>query len=508
MNLKAALLFCLALLGASPPVQAETVQTTSGRVSGVTSDGVDIYRGIPYAAAPVKDLRWTPPQPAPAWKGVRDATKFRPMCPQPPFGDAPITQPMAEDCLFVNVWSPQQKSGAKLPVMVFIHGGGYEGGSGSDPLYDGTRLAQRGVVVVSINYRLGVLGFLAHPALSKASPQRVSGNYGILDQIAALKWVQANIGAFRGDPGRVTIFGESAGGNAAITLMASPLATGLFTQVISESPVGGYPIASLAEAETLGAKLGAIEDLRRLPYEKLLPLNKKILPLAPPMAGVAYPGPILDHWLLEQQPMVHLANPTPLIIGSNADEGRMFAGEGLPPSKAAFDDSLTRMFGPLAQDALAAYSPASESALLQKNAELVGDGLFNYAARHVAAQVTAAGKPVYRYVFGLDMGGRPAMHSDELRYVFGTTQLPGYTDLPAAGATDKVVSDFMMDSWVNFAKTGSPSPAGGTVWPATGPSGLPLLHIDQSPKPLTAYRDDKLDLIGKLYARMLADKAK
>lgn len=504
MKLRTAIISCLALTGLTHNAFAGTAQTTSGMVRGTTDDGIEVYRSIPYAAAPLNDLRWTPPQPAPAWKGVRDVTQFRPMCPQPPFGDAPITQPLSEDCLFLNVWAPPHAGKTPLPVMVFIHGGGYEGGSSSDPLYDGVHLAQKGVVVVSINYRLGVLGFLAHPALSAASPEHVSGNYGMLDQIAALKWVQANIAGFGGDPARVTIFGESAGANAVITLMASPLAKGLFAQAIAESPVGGFPIPTLAEAEAMGAKLGAIEDLRRTPYDKLLPYNKKIAPVTPPTVVSGYPGPLVDGWFLPRQPAAALANPVPLIVGSNSDEGSMFAAEGPGATKAAFDSRLKQAFGPLAPEALAAYSPATDAEITRKNGELVGDSLFNYAARHVAAQVAAAGKPVYRYVFSLDMDGRAPMHSDELRYVFGTTHLPGYTNLPAADDGDKRVSGLMMDAWVNFAKTGAPAPA--AAWPAAGSSGLPLLQIDDASRPLAAYRDDKLDLIGKLYSRLLAEK--
>lgn len=505
MSFKAAFIACLAVIGLAQPGCAQTVETSSGAVRGAVQDDVAIYRGIPYAAAPVKALRWTPPQPAPAWKGVRDATKFGPICPQPPFGDAPIMEPMSEDCLFLNIWSAQQPGAEKRPVMVFIHGGGYEGGSGSDPLYDGAHLARKGVVVVTFNYRVGILGFLAHPDLSAASPRRVSGNYGMLDQIAALQWVQTNIARFGGDPAQVTIFGESAGGNAIITLMASPLAKGLFARGISQSPVGGYPIPTLAEAEAFGARLGAIDDLRRARFEKILPLNTQLNPIAPPMADTAYPGPLLDGWMLTQQPMMSLANPVPLMIGSNADEGSMFAGESGLKTKAALDARLSAIFGPLAQEAMALYSPANDSGVLDKNAELIGDGMFNHATRSVAAQVNAAGQPVYRYVFSLDMAGRAAMHSDELRYVFGTTHLPGYTALPAADDQDRKTSELMMDAWVRFAKTGSPSsPA--LAWPAASAKGAPILEISESPRLLEGYRDKQLDLMDTLYAGSLADR--
>lgn len=503
MSFKAAFIACLAMAGLTPNAFAQTVQTTSGHVRGVTEGGVEIYRGIPYAAAPVGDLRWMPPKPAPAWKGVRDAAKYQPMCPQPPFGDAPITQPMSEDCLFLNIWTTPEADAGKKPVMVFIHGGAYEGGSGSDPLYDGATLAKKGVVAVTLNYRLGTLGFLAHPALSAASTEHASGNYGMLDQIAALQWVQKNIGAFGGDASQVTIFGESAGGNAVMMLMASPLAKGLFSKVIAQSPVGGYRVPTLAEAEALGAQLSAIETLRALPAEKLLAFNLKLRPRTPPLAPKPLPGPVLDNHFLTEQPAKHLANPVPLIIGSNADEGAMFAPETAARTKAAFDLDVKQVFGPLAPKALALYSPKSDSEVMRQNAELVSDGLFNAAARYLAAQVAATGKPVYRYVFSLDMAGRAPLHSDELRYVFGTTHLPGYTGLPAADDQDRRTSALMMDAWVRFAKTGSPS-GGGLEWPAVSAKGAPILEINESPSTLSAYRDAQLDLIDALYAGPLA----
>jgi para-nitrobenzyl esterase len=503
MNFKAAFIAGLAWAALAQMAFAQIVQTSSGGLRGVTSDGVESYRGVPYAAAPVGELRWTPPQPATAWKGVRDATKFQPMCPQPPFGDTPITQPMSEDCLFLNIWTTPKAEAGQKPVMVFIHGGAYEGGSGSDPLYDGSNLARKGVVAVTLNYRLGTLGFLAHPALSAASPEHASGNYGMLDQIAALKWVQKNIGSFGGDPSQVTIFGESAGGNAVMMLMASPLAKGLFSKVIAQSPVGGYRIPLLAEAEAMGAQLGAIKMLRALPADKLLAFNTKLRPRTPPLAPKTLPGPVLDNHFLTQQPAKHLANPVPLIIGSNADEGAMFAPETTARTKAAFDLGVTQVFGPLAAQALALYSPKSDSDVMRQNAELVSDGLFNAAARYLASQVAAAGQPVYRYVFSPDMAGRAPLHSDELRYVFGTTHLPGYTGLPAADDQDRGISTLMMNAWVHFAKTGSPS-GGGFDWPAVTAKGAPILEINESPLTLSAYRDAQLDLIDALYAGPLA----
>ena len=219
---------------------ADQVQTKNGSVEGLTVSGVRVFRGIPYAAPPVGDLRWREPQPAPDWKGVRKAVEFGPRCVQGPiFDDMVFRDQPSEDCLYLNVWTPAKAASARLPVMVWIYGGGFQAGSTSEPRQDGERLARKGVVVVSLNYRLGVFGFFAHPALTKESPHRASGNYGLMDQVAALRWVRDNVAAFGGDPGNVTIFGESAGAVSVCTLMCTPLAQGLFHRARAESGSDG-----------------------------------------------------------------------------------------------------------------------------------------------------------------------------------------------------------------------------------------------------------------------------
>lgn len=491
----------LTALTLTAAAHAATVTTTAGPVSGGSettgSTTVSVYRGIPYAAAPVGALRWAPPKPPTPWQRPRDATQFGAICPQVPFGDAPLTQPQSEDCLFLNVWTPPHAPGVTLPVMVFIHGGAFVGGFSSDPLYDGAALAAKGVVLVSFNYRLGVLGFLAHPELSATSPDHVSGNYGILDQIAALAWVRDNIAAFGGDPARVTIFGESAGGSAVVALLASPMARGLFARAIAESPAAGFPLPTLKAAEATGARLGTLAELRALPADKLLALNLKVLPPAPPMAPAPYPGPVVDGWMLPVQPRKALANPVPAIIGGNLDEGSMFAADWKSLDRAAYVARLRTVFGSLTPRALRIYPPADPAT---SGRDLVADGLFGDGIRSTARTLAADHQPVWRYLFALPQGGRAPMHSDELRYVFGTLDLPGYTGEPPPGPVDRRVSAQMMSAWVRFAATGDPNRRGLGTWARTGHGATALLRIADHAKMQQDDHGRALDLIDALYA--------
>lgn len=492
----------LGLFVVTPATLAATVSTASGPVKGVSEQDIDIYRGIPYAAPPIGPLRWAPPEPVKPWSTVRDASTFGPICPQVPFGPHPLTQPQSENCLSLNIWTPQHQTDTKIPVMVFIHGGAFVGGFGSDPLYDGARLARKGVLVVTLNYRLGIFGYLAHPELTAASPHHSSGNYGLLDQIAALKWVRANIASFGGDPANVTIFGESAGGTAVMTLMASPLAHGLFQRAIAESLAGGFPLPDLATAERKGAALGSIAALRRLSIKALLDDNLRLIPPTPPMTPTSFPGPVIDPWALPQQPARHLDNPVPLIAGNNLDEGSMFAQGWAGLDIAGFHKRIDTIFGTLAPRANALYTPQTQADILRAGADLIADGLFNQGTRNVLAQIVAAGKPAWRYVFTRPMGTRAPMHSDELRYVFGTLDQPGYTGQPAATAVDQTVSDFMMDAWTQFAKTGSPNGPGLAAWPQTSADGTPLISISDKITVLPEYRDKELDFMQTFYERL------
>jgi len=335
-----------------------TAKVEQGLLQGVREDGLAVYKGIPFAAPPVGELRWRAPQPAAKWEGVRPAEKFAPECVQGSYGGpAPA---MSEDCLYLNVWSPAKSASARVPVLVWIYGGGFAGGATSIPDYSGEVLAKKGVVLVSIAYRLGSLGFLAHPELSAESPQHASGNYGLLDMIAALEWIKKNIAAFGGDPEKVTIFGESAGGIAVSQLCASPLAKGLISGAISESggsfgpprPTGapGENMRLLANAEKDGlafqinAGASSLADLRKLPAEKILASTR----------GMAWPN--TDGWVIPgDQYLLYDAkkfNDIPVLIGYNSDEGASFSHDSEPK---AYIDGVRKRYGSFAESLLKAY---------------------------------------------------------------------------------------------------------------------------------------------------------
>ena len=334
-----ALLACSAALfalGHSVGAQDLQVHTLSGNLSGAQGklSSVVSFKGIPFAAPPIEELRWKPPAPVQTWKGVRNATDFGAACMQRTHGDfLPWTAEflthnrVSEDCLYLNVWTPRLSATAKLPVVVFIHGGGFSEGSGDVPIYDGERLASTGLVMVTVNYRLGVFGFLAHPELTAESDRHSSGNYALLDQIAALRWIKANIAGFGGDPHRVTIWGQSAGAFSVAALIASPLASGLFERAIADSGIGiaGLPMSNLKAAEESGVKFAAahhsasLKELRALPAEDLLPgLQERSLGFSP----------IVDGWVLPDTPLALSSrgadNDVPVITGYQANDGMLF----------------------------------------------------------------------------------------------------------------------------------------------------------------------------------------
>ena len=432
----------LALMAQAP----KPVHTQSGLVQGMARDGMVVYKGIPFAAPPLGDLRWRAPQPPAAWSGVRHADKFAPACIQVPIVRAELGMEAVatnEDCLYLNVWTPAKSANDKLATMVWIYGGGFTIGGTSLSLYDGTNLAKKGVVVVSVAYRLGALGFLAHPQLS-AEQGGHSGNYGLMDQIAGLQWVKRNIAAFGGDPNRVTIFGESAGGIAVSMLAASPLAKGLFQRAISESggnfaPArhqgneGGENMDSLATGEKNGstflAKLGgaSIADARKRSAED-------ILRNSPPGLGGAGLWPIFDGYvLLGDQYRLYEAgryNDTPVLIGTNSDEGSLFV-----PSitAAAYLGSIRSGYGEYADKILAAYPGGSDAEALRSSRDLFRDTAFAWPTWAWARLQFKTGKgKVYVYYFShrppypdapafKDWG---AAHGGEIAYVFGNFTAP------------------------------------------------------------------------------------
>ncbi len=443
------------------------VQTRSGAIQGANQDGIRVYKGIPFAAPPVGDLRWRDPQPVTPWPGIRAARSFAPICPQT--GDslpgAPA-EPKSEDCLYLNIWAPATAANTKLPVMVWIYGGGWTNGSASIPNYWGDKLARRGVIVVTIAYRIGALGFFALPELSAESPHRTSGNYGLLDQIAALRWVQANIGAFGGDANRVTIFGQSAGSMSVSILMSSPLAKGLFQRAIGESG-GTFEPAQISSsgagfflrgAENDGSKSEASLGVKTLAELRAMPADKV-------NGAIENSHWIVDGYVLPATPYATFKagrqNDVPLIVGTNADEGLPLMGD-VTTSAATFDADLAKAFGPLPPVLTAAYEPKTDAGALAARANLERDLRFGWDMRTWARlQSTTGTHPVFAYYFtrvppypaGSPYAHWGAGHWAEMRYAFDKLELQPWNWT----AQDRRLADDMAAYWTNFAKAGDPN---------------------------------------------------
>lgn len=458
----------------------EQVQLDNGPVTGVREGNLWAFKGIPYAAPPVGDLRWRPPQPVTPWKKARLCQEYGPSCPQP--GGGPFyleVGPTSEDCLYLNVWTPARTSSERLPVLVWIHGGSFVTGSGSMAVYSGANLAAKGVVVVTINYRLGPLGFLAHPALTAEAGEGSSGNYGLLDQIAALRWVQRNIAAFGGDPQRVTVFGESAGAISILDLLVSPLAEGLFQRAIVQSGIlldAGFGVSTtgtLTEAEAAGEqfaqRLGvdsrsdvAAQLRAKTPAELLAAgedenLLEKGLTWKPVVDGYVLPDLPTKLWLAGKQ------WPVPLLIGSNADEGNTFLA-GLTVSKEEFVRQMEGIFGPFAEEALALYPVTTAADISGAFSRMLTEVGFASTARF-AAGVMSEVAPAYLYQFTRVPLGNPlgAFHGVEIPYVFGNAGL--FTALGEIEEADYRLSEALMGYWTRFAATGDPNGESAVAWP-------------------------------------------
>jgi carboxylesterase type B len=488
---------------AARPEPDPVVATSAGSVAG-TDGEIRTFKGIPYAAPPVGPLRWRPPQPPLPWGGVRDATRFRDDCMQMPYV-IPTGQKPSEDCLTVNVWTAAHPAGAHRPVMVFIYGGAFIGGSCAYPLYDGTKLAAQGVVVVGFNYRVGIFGFLAHPMLSTESPHHSSGNYGLLDQIAALQWVRANIAAFGGDPERVTVFGESAGAVSIAVLMTSPLATGLFRQAILHSPVVP-PLASLAAAEQSGAALGAdLAALRRLSATELLAHNGDFFPPRPAstLTPFAFPAPIVDGYVVPAQPRAAFAtgtvNAVPTIVGIAADEGRMFTAE---QSVTAYRAWMRSKFGPLADELLALNPAATDAAATAAASAILGDAMFGESARLIARGISLHQPKTFFYLFSRGVAGRElaATHSEVLPFVFGSLDKPSFIPHPPPDRTDLQLSATMRRAWARFATSGDPNGGRLPHWPGYQRASDPYLDFGTRMRASHAYHRAQLDALAPFYA--------
>ncbi|MET0336672.1 MAG: carboxylesterase family protein [Caulobacter sp.] len=496
--------FLLTVVGVADA--APVTRTHGGPVRGVVSDGVEAYLGVPFAAPPLGALRWRPPAPSPSWRKVRDVTRFAPACPQRgvsmPGEPPPRT---SEDCLYLNVWTPQRSGRKPLPVIVWIHGGGYVNGATSLPLYDGGRLARRGAVVVSVAYRLGPLGWLAHPELTTESGGHGSGDYGLMDQIAALEWVRRNIAAFDGDPGRVTIAGQSAGGMSVSLLMASPEAKGLFHRAIAQSggvfePLQIAPQYSQAGAEREGAdyaaSLGAdtIAKLRALPVERLLEGRK----------AQAINHPVVGPSVLPLSPYQAYAagrhNPAPILVGFNAEEALSLTD--LSRVRAAtFRQDLAKAFGPLPPAILDAYPYSDNAQARRARADLERDLRFGWDMWTWARLQQARGGAVYVYRFdrrppfpeGL-RGGWGAGHFAELWYMFDQLDQEPW----AWTRADRDLAHAMAGYWVNFAATGDPNGEGLPSWPRFTDEAGPILSLGDSISP-TELRLDALRAFDAAY---------
>ncbi|MEO9132713.1 MAG: carboxylesterase family protein [Sphingomonas sp.] len=494
---------CLCLVAApatGSPGDAPQVRVRQGLLQGIVDPGAQVvaWKGIPYAKPPVGDLRWRPPAPAPAWTGVHDATAFGAACVQPPSSPTSLyyggMASTSEDCLTLNIWAP---AGArKMPVMVWIHGGALSGGSSSEPLYDGAKLARQGIVLVSINYRLGLLGFFAHPALSAESPQHLSGNYGLLDQIAALHWVQDNISAFGGDPTKVTIAGESAGGLSVIALLASPRARGLFSKAISESGylpsyralhAESHGLPSSEDAGTALAKAAGLSSAADLRAADLAVLFK---------AGLAtgwQPEPVIDGFVLKRQMADTFARgeqaKVPVLAGFNEGEIRslLFLMPKAPASQSAYLADVRRRFGTAAPAYLAVYPGSDPKADVMAS---IRDGLYGWAAQYLVRRQAAAGQPTYLYFFRHSTPAErardlAAFHASEVPYIFGqvgasATLGPNWPRPPLTDEESRL-SDAMMGYWASFVKTGVPTAPGEVAWPRFTARNHAWLDLDDRP---------------------------
>jgi para-nitrobenzyl esterase len=515
-----AMLFALLLgLQAVPAQSLRTVQvsTANGVLEGVVSpDGkVRTFKGIPYAAPPVGPLRWKAPQPAPSWTGVRRAVDYGPRAMQGRIFDDMVFHDdgPSEDCLYLNLWMPEaNRPPGKLPVMVWIHGGGFIAGSSSESRQDAGNLSKKGVLVVSMNYRMGVFGFFAHPELTQESEHNASGNYGQLDQIAALKWVKENIATFGGDPDNITIFGESAGSISVSALMASPLAQGLFQRAIGESGAffhDIHPPQSRVEAEATGMKFGeqafsttSLGTLRAMPAKYLLraALKQPRESFRPIIDGYFLPTNCLSIYAAGEQSHV------PLLAGWNRDEGKFksYFTNDTPTVKNYVQRAQAR-FGTNSESFLKLYPAATDAEAKRAAQDFAGDRFIAYSTwKWLEMQLATGAAPVFRYEFdqtlplptNAKLGAEPtAPHACEIEFVFRVLSSKHLPWRPQ----DQMVSELMADYWTNFAKTGDPNGRGLPPWPAyTSQNGYPVMHLAANPSAAPDQHRDRYEFLDHL----------
>ena len=499
-----AMLAATAMIAAPVQAQIGTAQVTGGSVEGTVADGLSTYLGIPFAAPPVGDLRWKAPQPVKAWSGVKKAAQHGAGCMQEPglAKQMGFEGALSEDCLFIDVWSPAKKAGEKLPVIVWIYGGGFNSGMTGVPLYNGANMAKQGVVVVSVSYRVGPFGFLSSPELSKESGQG-SGNYGMLDMIAGLKWVQANVGKFGGDPGKVTIMGHSAGAMAVSRLTASPLARGLFRAAIAQSGANFTPQTSLASAEATGTKF--LTGLGATDLKSARALSAAAIEAAADARGAPrFPLPLDGHVVPGDQTALWKAgkfNDTPVLIGHTSDEAVVFG-----PSKttsADFETQIRASYGTRADAILAAYPHATDEDASRSNKYLRRDTSFGWNEYAWARLQSQQGKgKAYAYYFDRPTAQAPdgSGHGSEVALVFGNpdARRAGWTD------EDKALSKMIQGYWVNFAKTLDPNGPGLPAWPAFAGADPQVMRIGKVNAPGGVPNLDKMQALDGWYQMTLA----
>lgn len=501
--MRIALAAAFSILISGTALAGPQVTIPQGTLAGTADGGISVFKDIPFAAPPIGDLRWRVPQPASNWSGVRDASKFGAICMQAPRpkGMAYEKLPESEDCLSLNIWSPNIAPGTKLPVMVWIYGGAFRGGGSAMSIYDGMELAQHGVIVVTLNYRLGWFGFLDLPTLAAQHPDEPHGNYGLLDQIAALKWVQANIAAFGGDPSNVTIFGESAGGMSVNDLMVSPLARGLFTKAISESGLGLIHTPTDAEAQAAAAvftaKTHAGDDpakLRALPTASIVQAAKDNIEggTTPMVDGTVLPDQVSK--LFSQG---KIAKAT-YMAGSNSNESTLMPLIGMTK------DSLLKPLGDKLAAVRAIYDADGKIDDDEFVRQFFSDALFASGAQGFAHYAAKTGEKAYVYHFryiadALRKRDPGVGHGGEVFYVFG---LHGFSQTPRGAmlasfvtAKDKKMIGLVQDYWTNFAKTGDPNGSGLPQWPVTSSASPETLVFDDSTKAVSGFRAKQLGVI-------------
>lgn len=526
------LLVVTAVAQSNKETKLPQAKTTNGILEGIDDSGIFIFKGIPFAAPPIGDLRWKEPQPVTNWEGVRKANKFGPRAMQlPVFGDMGFrSDGMSEDCLYLNVWTPGLSANEKLPVLVYFYGGGFVAGDGSESRYDGESMARRGIVSVTVNYRLGIFGFMAHPELTKESPHQASGNYGLLDQAAALNWVSQNIAAFGGDPKRITIAGESAGSLSVSAQMASPLSKDLIAGAIGESGsvLGTLRAIPLAEGEKRGvqftemAGVKSIADMRNVPADKLLEIgaNQAIGFFALTIDGYFFPQKPAAIYEAGQQAHV------PFLVGWNSEEMNFRALMGQDePTKENFARAVQKAYNNQASEVLKVYNPLSDEEVEQVATDLAGDRFIGFSTwKWSDLHTKTGGSPVYRYYYArprpamrAEMGNavaglaggvvkdptakkapsaHGAVHSSEIEYALDNLPSNRVYDWQPE---DFKVSEIMQSYFENFIKTGNPNGMGLPIWTSVK-SGqeAPVMHIDVNTREEIEQGRDRYLLLDKL----------